>query len=220
MVLASHVIFSAYGFWLPNDPRGSWSDFVYAWELFRFGPATKVTTRRSVAARPHNRAARLAAKEALTYPAVQFTGLQALSVARAFQRVIHDYTYLVYACSILPEHVHMVIARHHYDVEQVVRALKQAATEKLVEDRLHPLARYRTRDGKPPTPWARKCWHVFLDDPADIHRAVAYVERNPEKEGKKPQHWSFTTDPTTVDLRSTAKQALLKAKTCRSTPPV
>jgi hypothetical protein len=44
MILASHVIFSTYGFWLPNDPRGSWSDFVGAWELFRFGPATKTDT--------------------------------------------------------------------------------------------------------------------------------------------------------------------------------
>ncbi len=49
-VLAYHVIFGAYGFWLPNDPRGSWSDFVAAWELFLAGGhATKTTTRRSVA---------------------------------------------------------------------------------------------------------------------------------------------------------------------------
>ncbi len=34
MIVAYHSIFCAYGFWLPNDPRGSWSDFVGAWELF------------------------------------------------------------------------------------------------------------------------------------------------------------------------------------------
>jgi hypothetical protein len=40
MVLASHVIITAYGFWLPNEERGSWSDFVRSWELFKnFGPA-------------------------------------------------------------------------------------------------------------------------------------------------------------------------------------
>ena len=49
MILASHVIFSTYGFWLPNDPRGSWSDFVGNWELTRFGKATTVTTHRSLA---------------------------------------------------------------------------------------------------------------------------------------------------------------------------
>ena len=42
MILGSHVIFSAYGFWLPNDPRGSWSDFVGSWELFRFGLASLI----------------------------------------------------------------------------------------------------------------------------------------------------------------------------------
>jgi len=30
MVIGFHVILTAYGFWLPNDPRGSWSEFVGA----------------------------------------------------------------------------------------------------------------------------------------------------------------------------------------------
>ena len=37
MVRAYHAIFTTYGFWLPNDPRGSWSDFVRSWELFKHG---------------------------------------------------------------------------------------------------------------------------------------------------------------------------------------
>jgi hypothetical protein len=47
MVRWHHLIITAYGFWLPNDPRGSWSDFVGAWELLRFGEATKVDDKRS-----------------------------------------------------------------------------------------------------------------------------------------------------------------------------
>lgn len=35
MIHGYHLIWGAYGFWLPNDPRGSWSDFVYSWELER-----------------------------------------------------------------------------------------------------------------------------------------------------------------------------------------
>ena len=53
MVKAYHVIFCAYGFWLPNDQRGSWSQWVRSWDLFRYGEATKVTTRRSVAGARH-----------------------------------------------------------------------------------------------------------------------------------------------------------------------
>src|SRR5271168_1526378 len=82
MVFGYHVVFSAYGFWLPNDPRGSWSDFVGSWELFRQGPATKTTETRSLAHIEHDRAQRLAAKKTLKYPPVEFTGVQARAVGR------------------------------------------------------------------------------------------------------------------------------------------
>ena len=65
MVLAYHSIFCARGFWLPNDPRGSGSDYVRCYELYAFGPATKTTERHSVAHRHHDRQKRLAAKQAL-----------------------------------------------------------------------------------------------------------------------------------------------------------
>src|SRR5581483_11392251 len=61
MILAFHSIFSMYGFWLPNDPRGSGSDYIASWELFRFGPATKTNSRRSVAGVPHDVAKRFQA---------------------------------------------------------------------------------------------------------------------------------------------------------------
>src|SRR5215471_9139196 len=105
MVLASHVIFGVYGFWLPNDPRGSWSDFVGSWELFRFGPATKTDSRRSVAGVRHNVRDRLAAKTALCYPAVVFNGQQALSISQGFRQQVATSGYMIYACSILPQHV-------------------------------------------------------------------------------------------------------------------
>jgi hypothetical protein len=66
MVRAPHVIFGVYGFWLPNDLRGSWSDLAGAWELFRFGPATKVESRGSLAYQPHDRAARRAVRSFVT----------------------------------------------------------------------------------------------------------------------------------------------------------
>ncbi len=69
---AYHVILSAYGFWLPNDPRGSWSDFVWSWELAKFGPATKVSTRPLPRRRPTRSPtpSPLAAQSALHYPPV------------------------------------------------------------------------------------------------------------------------------------------------------
>src|SRR5690242_17379731 len=143
MVLASHVIFTAYGFWLPNDPRGSWSDFVRSWELFRFGPATKIDTRQSVAHRQHDRGLRLAAKQALRYPPVALTGLQARAVGRGFAEYMRRGGLTVWACAVRPEHVHMVIARHTCKVEQVVNLLKGAATRQLMAEGLHPFAGHK-----------------------------------------------------------------------------
>jgi REP element-mobilizing transposase RayT len=191
-VLAYHVIFGAYGFWLPNDPRGSWSDFVGAWELFRAGgAATTTTTRRSLAGVRHDARARRQVKEALKYPPVVFDGPQALSVAQGFKRMAEKSGYGVFACAILPEHVHLVLRRHTYKVEQMVRLLKAEASSKLAEDGRHPLTPWPRQDGSLPMPWAQKCWKVFLDSAEGIDRAVRYVQANPVKEGKRPQHWSF-----------------------------
>src|SRR5437588_3225049 len=132
-VIAYHLIITCYGFWLPNDPRGSWSDFVRAWELFRFGgPATKTTERRSLARDLHDVALRLETKRHLARPAVLFSGLQARAVARGFVDYVRRSGCIIHACSILPAHVHFVIARHRYSIERVSQQLKGAATRQLI----------------------------------------------------------------------------------------
>jgi len=191
MVLGSHVILSAYGFWLPNDPRGSWSEFVGAWELLRFGPATKVDTRRSVASNTHDHNARLAAKRALKYPAVRFTGVQARAIGCAFADFAAKTDLTVWACSILPEHTHLVVSRHEYPIERAINLLKGTATRRLVREGQHPMARFQGDRRRPPKVWARGHWKVFLDSQADVRRAIQYVEDNPAKEGKPPQRWHF-----------------------------
>ena len=191
MVLAYHVIFSAYGFWLPNDPRGSWSDFVGSWELFRYGRATKTDERRSLAADPHDRRLRFAAKQALKYPAVTFTDDQIQAAARGFARRVENSEMTVWACAILPDHVHMVIARHTYEIERAVMLLKSEATDHLIGACLHPLQDYRKQDGKIPTCWTRGEWKVFLDCEEAILAAIRYVEQNPIKEGRPAQIWPF-----------------------------
>ena len=148
MILAYHSIFSAYGFWLPNDPRGSWSDCVRSWELFRFGgPATKTEARHSLAAEPHDQARREQVKAALNFPPVRFTGPQAQSVGNGFARAVCEAHYRVLACCILPEHVHTVIARHERRIERIVGHLKARATQQLRSGGRHPLAGHATPDG-------------------------------------------------------------------------
>jgi len=189
VVIGYHVIFGAYGCWLPNDPRGSWSRFVGAWELFRYGRATKTTETRSVAGQPHDGAVRLAAKRALKRPAVEFTGLQARAVAAGFADYARRSGVAIWACATLPDHVHLVLGRHRLKVEQLVIQLKGAATRQLVAEGLHPF-RHAGRSAKC---FARGQWKVFLDEERDIRRAIRYVEQNPVKEGKSLQRWGFVT---------------------------
>ena len=69
-----------------------------------------------------------------------FNGHQTLSIANGFRIMAAKSNYCVYACSILPEHVHMVLGRHRYKVETMVRLLKAEATTELIKDGRHPLA--------------------------------------------------------------------------------
>jgi REP element-mobilizing transposase RayT len=178
-VLAYHLIFSAHGFWLPNDPRGSWSDFVRRWELFLFGAATKTNERQSLARRPHDRALRLKAKSAMKYAPVRFTGVQARAVATGLARAAREAGYIVYACSIMPDHVHMVVARCDRDAEKIVGHLKARATQELLGEKLHPFQDQITPAGRTPPCWARRCWKVFLFTTEEILRAIRYVNDNP-----------------------------------------
>jgi REP element-mobilizing transposase RayT len=190
MVLGSHVIFGAYGFWLPNDPRGSWSDFVGSWELFRYGPATKTDERRSVARTDHDAVSRLAAKQVLKRRPVQFHGVQARSVAQGFAEYARRSKLIVWACAILPDHVHLVLGRHRLDVEKLVIQLKGDASQQLETDGIHPFGR---RNGKLQKCFAVGEWKVFLDSDDDIRRAIQYVECNPIKEGPCAQRWQFVS---------------------------
>ena len=192
-VIACHLIVTAYGLWLPNDPRGLWSEFVRAWELQVFGPATKTTDRRSLARRPHDRKARFAAKQALARRPVEFTGEQGLAVGMGFADYVRRSGLVVLAASVLPKHSHLVVGRMPHPVEQTANLLKGAATTELKRRDLHPFSDQPYGDGRLPSPWARKQWSCFLDCDADIRRAIASAEAHPVKDGKPVQLWSFVT---------------------------
>jgi REP element-mobilizing transposase RayT len=193
MLHGFHAIISTYGFWLPNDPRGSWSAFVRRWELVRFGKATKVETRRSVAAAPHDVGRRHAAKQSLKHPEVFFSGEQALSVGIGFRQAVDESDYRVHACSILPQHAHLVIGPDSRDISRIVGHLKARATQQLAHDGLHPLAKHLEPDGTIPSPWGRNGWVVYIFSEQHMRKAIQYVVDNPLKEGKPRQQWSFVT---------------------------
>jgi REP element-mobilizing transposase RayT len=133
----------------------------------------------------------LAAKKALKLPAVRFTGQQARSVGIGFASAVQKSRFTIWRCSILPEHVHLVIARHTYKVENIVGLLKGAATKQLKADGLHPFSGFVSKKVEIPTPWSSRCWRVYLDSDESITSAIRYVDQNPVKEGKPTQKWIF-----------------------------
>lgn len=195
MVLASHVIFGAYGFWLPNDPRGSWSDFVGSWEIFRAGGGVRpAQSRHSVAHAPHDHRLRQSVKQALRQPPVSFSTRQREFIGQGFDRFAKKNGLTILACAIMPEHVHLVIARHRYEVEKAVILLKGEATRVLDTASERPDQWNSNRPTSKPKWWARGEWKVFLFDRESVGRAVAYVEANPLKDGLPPQNWDFVQD--------------------------
>ncbi len=97
--------------------------------------------------------------------------------------------YRIYALAILEEHLHAVIGRHHYNVEQIVNLLKGAASRALLEEGIHPFQSLH-QNGNPISCWSEGLWKVYLDAIDDIERAIRYVEENPEKERKPRQQWN------------------------------
>jgi REP element-mobilizing transposase RayT len=191
-MLGLHLIFSTYGFWPPNDPRGSGSTRVRAAHIYQVGgEATKVHTTQSVAGRPHDERLRRAVKESLKYPPVRLTGLQAQAVGKGFAAICPKIGLVVHACAILPDHVHVVVVRHKLDGDDIIACLKRAGTRALNDAGLHPLASFARSSGKHPCPWGGQGRKVFLETPSEMQSRIHYVEENPEKAGFRQQRWSF-----------------------------
>ena len=191
-MLGLHLIVSTYGFWPPNDPRGSWSKSVRAEHLYAVGgEATQVTTRRSVAHQPHNHSLRQQIKQAFKYPVVELSGEQALAVAGGIGDVSLKIDLKIHAFAILSNHFHIVTGAHHFEPKKLIACLQQSATRRLNKEGLHPLHEYPRANGKLPSPWAAGGWSVFLDTDDDMRRTITYVEQNPMKAGCKQQRWSF-----------------------------
>jgi hypothetical protein len=50
---------------------------------------------------------------------------------------------------------------------------------------------WRQPDGSVSKCWGRGEWKVYLNEEPEVLGHIRYVERNPVKERKPPQRWSF-----------------------------
>ena len=132
-IIAYHIVFGAYGFWLPNDPRGPWSRYVWADRLKPFGrpqPISTATNKPSRLASASRRRNGSYGREWRTSFVIRQFAFPAYrpAVAYGFAEIIHRLKMIVYAAAIMPDHVHLVVARQEMYAERIAGYLKRAAS--------------------------------------------------------------------------------------------
>jgi REP element-mobilizing transposase RayT len=91
----------------------------------------------------------------------------------------------------MPDHLHVVVARHELDGNEIIACLKRAGTRGMNDEGIHPLRDYPRENGRLPTPWAGGGWKVILASPERMRGAIRYVEENPVRAGMRRQSWGF-----------------------------
>jgi REP element-mobilizing transposase RayT len=175
MIIAYHAIFTTYGTWLPNDPRGSYSKKIYNEQLQLLG---KIKYGRQNPQPAHKELLKFwtTAASNLRRPPIFLNENSCLIVAHAFGKVVKRLDLKIPACAIMNNHVHILILRSKYRIEYLVNQLKGAATRDLKMKK---------------TPWTRGCWKVFINDTESLLAAIKYIQSNPTCAGLAPQHWDF-----------------------------
>lgn len=191
-VIGFHVIGCTYGFWLPNDQRGSGSDYVRSESLRPFGPATLVTHRRSVARKRYDPEIKRLATESLRYPHVVLNNAQIAAVGRGIAQEIERHTpATMYAFAQLRNHFHFVCGTCRYDIRRFEGRLKGAATRRLLEEGIHPLQKCADPTGTVPCCWSQKPWVVYLFNEDDMVRSINYTNDNLKRLQLPPQSHRF-----------------------------
>ena len=184
IVAAYHLIWTAYGYWLPNDPRGSTSRGVATDVIAQLGESHY--GRRKLQPPPRVVDEFYARAEAvLKFPLLEFGSREVVPIGDALSEAIGEHRYTCYACAIMPDHVHLIVRRHKHKAEEMIDNLQEASRLRLSRSGLrqvdHPV-------------WAEGGWKGFLDHPDAIRRTIRYIENNPLKAGLPRQHWPFVTE--------------------------
>jgi REP-associated tyrosine transposase len=182
-IIAHHLIWTLYGHWLPNDPRGSGSEAVRDPKFEPIGEhyhGRKL--RHEQPSRGELRAFYEQAKPLLDYRVFWIDEAKRQAIANAITGVVSERKYTVWACAILSNHMHMVIRRHRDDALSMWNA---------ISDGTRPAVRgFVDVDLKHPV-WAARPYKVFLRTPEEVRGRIEYVEGNPVKEGLPEQQYCF-----------------------------
>jgi REP element-mobilizing transposase RayT len=185
LVIGYHLVWTAYGWWLPNDPRGSGSRTVRMGTLQELG---EIHHGRKVV-QPTGREIRTFyehAEEVLKHPLLTFDEMERTIIGTALGESLECERYTCYACAVMPDHVHILIRKHRHTAEEMAENLMLATRAKLVGA--------GRREPTHPTWLTGPGWNVFLDHPDEVRRTIGYIERNPIKIGLPEHKWAFVQE--------------------------
>jgi REP element-mobilizing transposase RayT len=177
-----HLIWTVYGYWLPNDPRGSTSLEIRVETVKRLGDIHY--GRKLVQPSPGElRQFFKQARDVLAHEVLTFDDDDIALVGNVLGQQIGERGYTCYACAVMPDHVHVLIWRHRDKAEKMIEYFQEATRAALVE---------ALRRGPRHPVWADgRGWKGFLNTRGDFERDIGYIEDNPRKIGRPAQRWPF-----------------------------
>jgi len=174
MIIAYHAIFTTYGTWLPNDPRGSYSKEIYNDQLRLLGEikyGRQIPPPRKLLLKFYSEAV-----PALDRPTFFINNHTRPIIAAGFGTAVERLGIEVPACAIMNDHIHVLVLRSQYRIEYIVNQFKGTATQALKLKQ---------------SPWTRGCWKVFINDMETLMAAIQYINANPTRAGISAQNWDF-----------------------------
>ncbi len=185
-IIGHHLIWTLYGHWLPNDPRGSGSQEVRREQIAELGPL--YVGRRPEPKQPSReelRAFHQQAEARLSFPRFWLDAAKRKDCGLSLAEIISQRSYTVWAGAILSNHMHLVIRKHRDDALQMWHQIADSLRLRLREFQdigpLHPV-------------WSERPYKVYLKTPEEVRSRVTYVQRNPAKENLPSQHFDFVQE--------------------------
>ncbi len=181
IVIAYHLVWTGYGWWLFTDPRGSMSSVLrneYLRDTGEMHFGRKRIQPRSSEVREHFRTT----ESKLAHARRTFSDVEIDCIGSAFARVVTECVYTVYACAIMMDHIHLLIRKHRHSAEDMIANFQRESHLALRDarhfDLEHPV-------------WGGHGWTVFIDNPERVWKTIDYVRENPIKARMREQNWSF-----------------------------
>ena len=183
IVIAVHLVFHGYGFWLPNDLRGSGSTEVRKDELRELGdPHFGRKPDRDQPSRDELKEFSQHAEPMLEHELLWFNSKHRQAIGKTFAKVVAQRRYTVYACAILQNHAHACVRTHRDRAEDMWHAFAEASQKSL-----RAFAEVPTNHSI----WSHRPYKVFLYTPDEVITRIDYINGNPKKHHLPPQSWPF-----------------------------